>query len=176
MTINGAKYYNKDIVTLENYNSMINSVLSDYEIYNDYEKIDFEKYDYYSLFIVFDFAVDNERVGHSIEYFENGPSYNLVQNRRVEDKIPYNFPIEIPNKVNLELYEYDEVREQNKTIVDKLKEGKLFLIKVTKIEIKAHIKGGSYSNGYQTIFKHNFDNIIFKFSLKGSSDALRWYK
>lgn len=165
----GNKYDTFNNITLENYNSMINSVLSDYEIYNDYEKIEWEKYDFYNLNIVFYFAVDNEQLGVSIEYFINGPSYSLVQKRRGElsNKIPYNFPIEIPNKVNLRIPE----------IIDKLKEGKLFFIKVTRIEIDAHIKGGEYNstNGYQTIFKNNFDNIIFKFSLKGSSNALRWY-
>ena len=188
LTLNGAKSYTRDIITLENFNSLINAFLSDSdlsdsevyndykkslsdsEVYNDYKKSYFDKYDGYDVYLYFAFAVDDEMVGSTwVQLFEGDSdtltakisSYSALRNKN-----PINFPIKIPNKVELELFD----------IIDKLKQGKLLFIKVRNLEIIAHSMYKSLTEPRrQTIFNHYFDNMIFKFSLKGSSDALRWY-
>ena len=176
LTFNGSKSLAgiRDIATLENFNSLINNVLSDFKVYSDYKKFDLRTYDYYNIILHFVFAVDKEPVGISLAYLTPDSLTGILAGQEGfrRNNNPINFPIEIPNKINLELDMYHSLDYQNKTLIDKLKDGNQFFIKTESLEIIAYFNDAQR----ETIFNHNFDNIIFKFSLKGSSDALRWYK
>lgn len=121
------------------------------------------KYEYHKLDFSISLAIDKDIIStfSSIEFFDK----TGVTNR-------YNFRMNDKLKINISEYTIDD-------LIEAIKKGEQLYLKINDYTIIGVSAVGEYSgkryNYHISEEDINNHNVIFKFSLKGSSDALRWY-
>ena len=149
------------LLNLENHISNLVNDINSSEI-NKFDESLRKRKNYY-LVLKIDIAVDREIIGEEEIYFEDKWKF--------EDKlkldIDYNFLVEEKSEIRTPI--------DRDGFIEKLKKGSYLFIKIKM----GYSILNKWRDGYYNLVsskKEKGKEIIFKFSLKGSSDALRWYK
>ena len=148
---------------IENIQEVLKGYVSKVNSLTKKSRAKYASYEYHKLDFSISIAIDKDIITtfSNIEFFDK----TGMKNR-------YNFRMNDKSKINISKYTIND-------LIEAMRKGKQLYLKINNYSILGISTIGEFSGkrqAYSIIEEDIKDhNVIFKFSLKGSSDALRWY-